>query len=386
MKTIEEIRQSLLNHIEAQKLMGFDPHDGLESPLIQRSILNKSRIAKLAFLQFIKRSPINFRPLFGIKPHCNPKAIGLYLSSLCNLNLLNDRSDEIQLYIDKLRETTNPFYPEYAWGYPFDWQARAFFQPKNYPTVVASSFVGQALLDIYEKTGREECLDMAVSTAEFFMNHLNRSKVGEYFSFSYSPADTSVVFNATALGARHLARICKITGNRAYGEIAHQAIMPLIEFQNQDGSWAYGLQSHHTWIDSFHTGYNLECLFETQKYLEHSSFNSAIEKGLEFYLSELFEDDGTSKYYTHSRYPIDSHAPAQLLVTLAKLGQLTAHGDLVEKVVRSWISNLYSEKTNLFYYQKNNLFTNKINYLRWTQSWAFYGLSFLDTDELDFST
>ena len=59
---------------------GFDPYDALNSELFARTPLAKSRVARLALTQFLKRSPVNFRPLLGIRPHQNPKALGLFLS------------------------------------------------------------------------------------------------------------------------------------------------------------------------------------------------------------------------------------------------------------------------------------------------------------------
>ena len=42
------------------------------------------------------------------------------------------------------------------------WQARAFFQPRNTPTVVATSFIAHGLLDAYEIL--KEVIEMAPKT------------------------------------------------------------------------------------------------------------------------------------------------------------------------------------------------------------------------------
>lgn len=105
MKTLNEVRLSLLSYLEEEKLLGFDPHDGLESFLIQKTFLKKSKFVKLLFLQLIKRSPLNFRSFLGIKKHRNPKAIALYLSSLCKMKLVDEKSENINFYIDELATT-----------------------------------------------------------------------------------------------------------------------------------------------------------------------------------------------------------------------------------------------------------------------------------------
>src|SRR5438270_13895395 len=57
---------------------GFDPFDGLNSRLFQATPFRKYRFPRLALTQLIKRSPVNLRPLLGVEPGVNPKAIALF--------------------------------------------------------------------------------------------------------------------------------------------------------------------------------------------------------------------------------------------------------------------------------------------------------------------
>ena len=82
-----------------------------------------------------------------------------------------------------------------------------------------------------------------------------------------------------------------------------------------------------------------------------------------------------SKYYNDKTFPLDLHAPAQLMVTLFKYGNLSEQKDLVNRVLNWSISNMQSSE-GYFYYQKKKWFTSKIPYIRWTQAWMFYGLSY----------
>ena len=68
--------------------------------------------------------------------------------------------EKIRFFSDKLLELQNKEWSGACWGYNFDWQARAFFQPKNTPTVVATTFIGSALLDAYEITGKEQLMEI----------------------------------------------------------------------------------------------------------------------------------------------------------------------------------------------------------------------------------
>ena len=77
-----------------------------------------------------------------------------------------------------------------------------------------------------------------------------------------------------------------------------------------------------SWIDSFHTGYNLDAISMYQNCTGDNQFNSSLEKGFAYYIANFFEANGTPKYYHNKTYPIDIHCPAQLFVTLSKLNNL----------------------------------------------------------------
>ena len=67
-------------------------------------------------------------------------------------------------------------------------------------------------------------------------------------------------------------------------------------------------------------------------------------------------------------------APAQLVVTLTKLGKFEEEKELVNRVLNWTIVNMESKK-GYFYYQINKAFSSKIPYIRWAQAWMFYALS-----------
>ncbi|MDP4185066.1 MAG: delta-aminolevulinic acid dehydratase, partial [Bacteroidota bacterium] len=100
----------------------------------------------------------------------------------------------------------------------------------------------------------------------------------------------------------------------------------------------------------------------------------SIEKGLNYYLTNFFTTEGNSKYYNDKIWPIDVHAPAQLIVTLSKLNQLEKYTELMDKVLSQTFEHL-SNGVGYFYYQRSKYFTNKIPYMRWSQAWMFYALS-----------
>jgi rhamnogalacturonyl hydrolase YesR len=371
--------QKLKSYCEHNDFKGYDPYDGLNSTFFQRiPFIPKSKLARLIWIQVFKRSPLNLRKLVGIKKEHNPKAMGLFLTGYCHLYRLEPQQaylDKIHYFVAKIASLQSKGYSGSCWGYNFDWQAKAFFQPKHTPTIVASSFVANALLDAYEITKNEECLTMARSTCDFILQDLNRtSGENNSMAFSYSPVDNSVVYNASLLGAKLLSRVYSITKEMELKNAAAATVAFCSARQKEDGSWSYGTLPFHQWIDNFHTGYNLECIAEYMKYTGDKVYANALKKGFDYYLKTFFLEDGRCKYYSDNLYPIDIHAPSQLIVTLFKLDALDENQQLAEKVLQWTIDHMQSNK-GYFYYQINRYITSKIPYMRWSQAWMFVSMS-----------
>ncbi len=377
---IEKIHNDLGKYCSSDQYKGWDPFDGLNSCLIQGiPLLKNNRFVRLVWLQFFKRSPLNFRNLVGVKKGYNAKGLALFLSSKCRVYKKTNYDpvllEEIQWFVNKLIEFKNVKYCGACWGYNFDWQARAFFQPEGTPSVVVTSYVSCALLDAYDILKDDRLLKLARSACDFVLKDLNRTYDSEGdFSFSYSPLDKTQVYNASLLGVRLLMRVYKYTEEVDLLHESRRAVSFVCKRQGIDGSWTYGTLAHHQWIDNFHTGYNLECLEIYRIESGDDSFKENIEKGLRYYLTTFFEG-GVPHYYSNNKYPIDVHNTAQLVVTLDMLGVIEVNRDLVDRVMKWTIDNMYDQKRGFFYYYKEEWFTNKIPYIRWVQAWMYYGMS-----------
>lgn len=371
---------ALKQYCEDEDFKGYDPYDGLNSRLFQKiPFISKNRIARLVWIQLFKRSPVNLRRIFQVKKDFNPKGLGLFLTGYCNLYQIEPDEqylNKINFLVKKIISLESKGWSGSCWGYNFDWQARAFFQPKYTPTVVASTFVGYALLDAFDILRDRRLLTIARSVCDFILKDLNRTYDNNgNFAFSYSPLDTTQVFNATLLGARMLSRVYHYTGERYLIEEARKAISFCTNHQKGNGSWPYGTLPFHKWIDSFHTGYNLECIYEYQKYSADRSFECNIQNGLDFYLKSFFTNEGVPKYYNTKAYPIDIHSPAQLVVTLYRLDRFQEQKPLIDRVLNWTIDNMQS-KSGYFYFQKLSHYTSSTPYIRWSQGWMFFCLSF----------
>jgi len=110
------------------------------------------------------------------------------------------------------------------------------------------------------------------------------------------------------------------------------------------------------------------------KFSKDCTYHHQLDIGFDYYINTFFTKEGIAKYYHNSIYPIDIHAPAQLVVTLIKLGKFEEQKELANRVLHWTIENMQSKK-GYFYYQINKTFSSKIPYIRWAQAWMFYALS-----------
>ena len=336
--------------------------------MFQLTGLQRISIARLCLIQFGKRSPINLRRLLLVPKQVNPKAIALLLNGYCNLIELPNqyrngfgsldelRSDIIEL-ADLLVGIQSEGFHGACWGYNFDWQSRrSFLFPAYTPTVVVTSFCASALIRAAEVTGEDKYLEVALSSAKFVMKDLKQTKFNDGILLSYSPlSGNDTVFNASLLGAKLLSLCDNVAPNESYKDLALKICHAVCKCQEDDGSWIYGLNSNQKWVDSFHTGYNLESLTICSRNFSNNGFDDFIQKGLDFYLANFFTADGRSKYYHNKIYPIDIHSPAQLWITLSSMGRFKEYLSLCNSVLLWTIENMQSKK-GFFYYQKRPVF------------------------------
>lgn len=384
---------SLRQYCESEDYKGWDPYDGLNSKLFNAlPLLKKSAICRLVMIQGFKRCPVNLRTLALVPKEHNAKGIGLFLQAYCNLYEAIVRNPELAQDLgskDEITERINYLahllldmrsqgdYHGACWGYNFDWQARRLFLfPKFTPTVVATQFCATALMSAYEVTGNKEYLDVALTSAQFVIQDLHRTPYKDGFLFSYSPLQgNDTVFNASLLGSRLLSYCYKYTHNETYKALARESIVACCAGQREDGAWIYGMLPVQSWVDSFHTGYNLDALVAYEQITGDTSFHAYIEKGLDYYLKHFFLDDGMPRYYDNKTYPIDIHCPAQLPVTLTRAGVIDKHQELVDKVLNWTIDNM-QDKKGYFYYQLKTGMSSRISYMRWSNAFMFYAFSY----------
>ena len=344
---------------------GSDPFDALNSKLFQWSQLNRSRFCRLAWLQVFKRNPINLRKLALVPKTHNAKALSLFTRSYLVQGKQADVDHCLKIMLNNRASSKD--WGNGAWGYPFDWQAKAFFVPKSMPNVICTAY---AVLALKAHGSHDELI---IEAANFVEKHLTRNDdSGRYIA--YVPCSSAMVHNASLWGAYILLQAYALNKQQSFLELANDAIDYTLNAQSADGSWAYGMMPHHQFIDGFHTSYILEALYRCNEVLKSERIEKAIASGLIYYSEQFFESDGLPKYYHNNPYPVDPHSAAQAILTFTLIDR-KKHKALIDRIVDYTLNNLWDEKRGAFIYQKHKRFDNKITYIRWTQAWMHLALS-----------
>ncbi len=374
------INRDLWNYCRAHDLAGYDPYDALNSRLFQSTPLRNSRFARLTWTQFFKRSPINLRRFARIPHERNAKGVALFvLAALADFRRTRTKEAEIEAreLLDDLIGMGLKGFKGACWGYNFDWQSRSFFAAKGTPTIVTTAFAARALCEAAEVIDASAYLPYARTICDFILNNLNRTEeTSEEICFSYSPLDRTRVFNASLMAAEVLGTVGGMLQEESLRDLAMRAARYVIRRQHGDGSWAYGTDRHQAWNDNFHTAFILTSL---SRLIESCGARDEIEpslaRGYEFWKERFFLGNGWPKYYPNQLYPADVHSAAAAIVALVELrGRFPATLDLAEQIANWTVENLLSPH-GYFYYQRKRFYTNRIEYMRWSQAWMTYALA-----------
>lgn len=395
---ILDLSVGLEKYCSNEDYKGWDPYDGLNSKVFKAiPLIGRSAVIRLVWIQIFKRSPINLRKLFLVPKQHNAKGIALFLQGYVNILRVAENNPQVSSMFggtgdltrkivrlaDMLLEMRSAGYSGSAWGYNFPWQCRReFLFPAYEPTVVATCFCATALFEAYEVTGDERYRQAALESAHFVTEDLHRTphKGGFIFSYSRLPGNDTI-YNASLLGSKLLSYCYKYTGEESYRRAAMESVIACCADQRADGSWTYGVKPVTGWIDSFHTGYNLDGLVAYQELTGDTGFSDNIKKGFDFYIRNFFSSDGTPDYYHDSRYPIDIHCPAQLFVTLSRLHMYREYECLADKVLSWTICHMRSDK-GYFYYQIKPGVSSKIPYMRWSNAFMFAALTYVIMEKI----
>jgi hypothetical protein len=362
-----------MKNCRAAGFAGYDPFDGLESRIFQATPLRRFRPSRLAWQQFVKRSPFNLRPLLMVPRGVNSKGLALFMLAVisrCRAGDVesNEAADDLMQALLGCGIESND---SLAFGYNFDWQSRAFFAPKGTASIVPTAFAARA---VYEHGGAES-EHILGRLARFVINELNRSiETTDEVCFSYTPLDHTKIYNASLLAGEVLA----YSGGVENSQLAQRAVRFVLNGQRDDGSWLYGTDEIHGWVDNFHTAFILDSLRRiTEAGVDEPGVSSALDRGFEYWIDNFFLEDGTPKYFDRQTYPIDIHSAAAAIVTLTGFAKRDERAiPLAQKIAEWTVANMIGPDGNTCY-QKRRFYTVETPFIRWGQAWMAYALALL---------
>ncbi len=139
-------------------------------------------------------------------------------------------------------------------------------------------------------------MDIAESIARHAANDIKdfpTSAAGS--SCSYTPYDEGGVINAAAYRAFLLTSASQVFSNDDYWKIGERNLNFVLENQNPDGSWFYAVDGVRNFVDHYHTCFVMKALAKIHDLTGHEATFTALEKGVQYYLENLFAEDGMPK-------------------------------------------------------------------------------------------
>lgn len=380
MLEIKNTLKELDNYITKENYKGYDPYDTLNS-FFPFHWFTKG--GEFIAIQLQKRNPINIRPLLGIKKTHSPKGMGLLLNAYLNIYSYNSDKNlisKIEEIKNWLIENKTYYNGSVCWGYEYPYTTPEGTLKKGFPTVIHHSYIIKALFNYYLLFKDEEVYNLIIESQDFVIKQLKMKTFEEGVYFSYNPISEGCCYNATMHAAEVLARIYSLNKDEKLLDLIIKTLDFVTKHQKKDGVWYYSFKEyggHEKKQIDFHQGFILESYHEVIELigLKKESWNEAIIKGLNFYLDKQFFTSGRSLWRLPHEFPVEIHNQAQGIITFTKLSGYNP--DLLEfaYTITKWtISNMYSNK-GYFYYRKNKFYTNKIPYMRWSQSWMLLAMS-----------
>jgi len=117
-------------------------------------------------------------------------------------------------------------------------------------------------------------------------------------SYTPDPKQSVGVVNANAYRAFLLTRAAEDFADERFRKVAERNLNFVLECQNADGSWYYANDGKRNFTDHFHTCFVLKALVKIEEITGNRACTAAIEKGISYYVSHLFDGSGLPKPFS----------------------------------------------------------------------------------------
>jgi len=206
-------------------------------------------------------------------------------------------------FLEVLEGTRCRGYEDYGWGYPFDWETRTGTIREGTPLITTVPYVYEAFSAVYAIDKNQKWLRIMRSIAEHALkSYRDLETLPDTASCAYTPAhnDPCGVINASAYRASLLTKAGIELSEPLYPDVARRNLNFVLASQNADGSWYYSTDGERDFVDHFHTCFVLKALAKVEELTGCPRCRSAIEKGLSYYLRNLFDASGLPVPFSRS--------------------------------------------------------------------------------------
>jgi hypothetical protein len=346
-----------------------------------------ARLMRLAIFGGLYVAPVRFRKLLGVKvsryPHASAMLASAYieLSQLTSEELWALRARSLLEWLTRNRAESSV---GECWGASFPWYSYGGATPTTVGNAHGTVWVANAFFSHHQATRNHWSLEHAIRACDFLLYGLNSSeRPSGSLAISYTVLDRSQCINVNADSASILIRLGNAIARQEYCDAARKMVRFVIETQNPDGSWYYDEPvpgvPRLPFIDGFHTGMVLSALTQIVPELQDMGLQkeckSVLDKGLTFYLKNLFTADGRPFYALKKIYPIDPYACGQGIVTLIDVCQCHAVDPHLRRESEALLHNLADQTLRLMLDSDGSFFTARYRFrifrlksLRWAQA------------------
>jgi hypothetical protein len=284
-------------------------------------------------------------------------------------------------FLTVLKKTRCPQFNEYCWGYPFDWVTRNGTISQDTPLITTTPYVYEAFLQVFEIDSREEWRRILESIVRHALNDIKDFRTSQSASScSYTPFDHGGVINAAAYRAFLLTSASRVFSNDDYWSVAERNLNFVLKAQNLDGSWFYARDGVRDFVDHYHTCFVMKALAKIHILIGHEGAYQALERGIGYYLNNLFATDGLPKpfsraprltVYKRELYDYAECINLCLLLRNRFPEMETTLGTVVEGVLKDWI-----KADGSFRSRRLHLGWDDVPMHRWGQAQMFRSLAF----------
>jgi hypothetical protein len=359
--------QRIWQRLAARDFAGWDPYDGAAATRPARQ-LRSSRTGLRFVTQAVKRCPVALQPLLGIAQAVDSYTLGQALlggARMLAAGIGPVTRDDVGALIEQARGQALLRGRAWAWGYHFPVHTRFFSYGSDTPNLIVTSFVAKGLAAA-TRGGVIDCREELRGAAAFIRTELPRVVDESGQCFGYVPGERAVVHNANMLAALALCEVAELCDCADCRDDALACARFTIARQSADGSWPYSEESYGRWVDGFHTGFVLEGLSRVVAATGDEKLQAALERGIRFYVAQLFGPHGEPKYYPQRAYPLDALSAAQGVETLwlavADAAQPAVPGQL------DWVRKRLVRPDGMVAYQVHHTWTDWREFPRWASA------------------